>query len=161
METLVYLCEDVGSGVKRKEVVDLRMINSDHYFGARSFSKPRATEVNGFIENVDRDLRKFYHTHQRSVCVAYVLAVCLGMFGVHHFYLGRKWYGVMYLCTFGLFGVGYVVDLFRLARLVRDANIRRIDEEEDRTLMDLYVLWFPCGILGKLISQYMLLLSPC
>nr|XP_022309921.1 uncharacterized protein LOC111115461 [Crassostrea virginica] len=124
------------------------MMNSDHYFGARSFSKPRATEVNGFIENVDRDLRKFYHTHQRSVCVAYVLAVCLGMFGVHHFYLGRKWYGVMYLCTFGLFGVGYVVDLFRLASLVRDANIRRIDEEEDRTLMDLYILWFPCGILG-------------
>lgn len=104
--------------------------------------------MNGFIADVDRDLRKFYHAEQRSVALAYVLAVCLGMFGAHHFYLGRTTYGVMYLCTLGLFGVGYLVDLIRVPSLVKDANIRRIDEEEERTMSDLYVLWFPCGILG-------------
>lgn len=119
------------------------------YFDASSFSKSHDGEINGFIENVDRDLRKFFHANRRSTTTTYVLAVFLGLLGVHHFYLGRKLYGVMYLCTFGLFGVGYVVDLFRIPTLVKEANVRRVDEEEDRTLGDLYVLWFPCGILGK------------
>jgi len=35
-----------------------------------------------------------------------------------HFYAGRKFHGLVYLFTFGLFGVGWVVDFFRMYTLV-------------------------------------------
>ncbi|HWM87295.1 MAG TPA: TM2 domain-containing protein [Kofleriaceae bacterium] len=53
------------------------------------------------------------------------LACALGLFGIHRFYLGRTWTGLLYLFTFGLLGVGQLVDLVRLRQLVSDENIRR------------------------------------
>jgi TM2 domain-containing membrane protein YozV len=44
---------------------------------------------------------------------AYLLwALCLfGIGGVHRFYSGQIVWGIVYLCTFGLFGIGQLVDL--------------------------------------------------
>ena len=50
------------------------------------------------------------------------LACAAGLCGIHRFYLGRPLSGLLYLFTFGLLGVGQVVDLFLLRGLVREAN---------------------------------------
>lgn len=42
--------------------------------------------------------------------------------GFHHFYLNRPGFGVLYFFTFGLFGIGWLVDLFRIPSLVKEAN---------------------------------------
>jgi TM2 domain-containing membrane protein YozV len=47
-----------------------------------------------------------------------------GLGGIHRIYLGKYGTGVLYLLTFGLFGIGQIVDLFRMRTLVREANIR-------------------------------------
>ncbi|MGW8283558.1 MAG: TM2 domain-containing protein [Gemmatimonadota bacterium] len=47
-----------------------------------------------------------------------------GLAGIHRIYLGKYGTGILYLLTFGLFGVGQIVDLFRMKTLVREANIR-------------------------------------
>ncbi len=46
--------------------------------------------------------------------VAWLLLVFLGLFGVHRFYQGKFITGIIYLCTGGLFGIGYVYDLVTL-----------------------------------------------
>ena len=90
---------------------------------------------------------------EKRVCDAYVLAIGLGFLGAHHFYLRRPCWGVLYLFTFGLFGVGYIVDWCRVPFLVKDAN-RKLSNPDmidvpHKTLGDAYLLWFPLGFFGK------------
>ena len=58
----------------------------------------------------------------RSVAVAYVLWILLGLFGVHRFYCGRIGTGLLWLFTAGVFGIGWLVDAFLIPGLVREAN---------------------------------------
>lgn len=44
--------------------------------------------------------------------------------GIHRFYLGRRITGVLYLVTWGFFGIGTVLDLLTLERMVDDENRR-------------------------------------
>ncbi|XP_038058523.1 uncharacterized protein LOC119729810 [Patiria miniata] len=55
---------------------------------------------------------------------AYVFAVPGGIFGFHNFYLGRYFWGIVYLLTLGVLGMGWVVDLIRMPFLVEEANHR-------------------------------------
>lgn len=46
--------------------------------------------------------------------VALALCFLLGYFGAHKFYEGKIGMGVLYIFTFGLFGIGVIVDLIVL-----------------------------------------------
>lgn len=48
---------------------------------------------------------------KKSYLITLLLAIFLGVFGVHRFYVGKVWTGIVYLLTAGLFGVGYIVDI--------------------------------------------------
>lgn len=52
-------------------------------------------------------------------------ACLLGLCGIHRFYLGRTWTGLLYLFTFGIFGVGQLVDLVRLRQIVAAENLKQ------------------------------------
>lgn len=52
----------------------------------------------------------------RNKWVAFFLCLFLGFLGAHKFYEGRTGMGVLYLFTFGLFGIGWIVDLISLLR---------------------------------------------
>lgn len=53
-----------------------------------------------------------------SVVVGYVLWI-FGVFGLHRFYYGRNVSGFVWLCTAGLLGVGWLVDLFLIPEMQR------------------------------------------
>lgn len=50
----------------------------------------------------------------KSKWFALLLCYFFGVFGAHKFYEGNKKLGRIYLFTFGLFGVGWIADLFIL-----------------------------------------------
>lgn len=58
----------------------------------------------------------------KSVGLAYVFWLLLGVLGGHKFYLGRPGMGLLYLFTFGLVTIGWLIDLFTLPGQVRRAN---------------------------------------
>lgn len=51
----------------------------------------------------------------KSKTIALILCLFLGFFGVHRFYVGDLKMGKLYLCTFGLFFVGWIIDIIRIA----------------------------------------------
>ena len=63
----------------------------------------------------------------RTKSTAYLLWCCslFGLSGIHRFYLGKPISGFLYLCTFGLFGVGQLVDLFLIPEIVEDKNLKQ------------------------------------
>ena len=51
----------------------------------------------------------------KSKGVALVLCLFFGLLGFHHFYVGKIGMGLLYLFTMGLFGIGWLVDIFVIA----------------------------------------------
>ena len=90
----------------------------------------------------------------KSVKSAYIFGVFFGFLGAHHFYLRRGGFGMIYLLTLGLCGFGWLIDLIRMPTLVEDANLKLLDPKMGmkKSVVDTYVLWFPMGLLGRIIS---------
>src|SRR5688572_9480395 len=63
----------------------------------------------------------------KSSGTAYLLAILAFISpaaGVHRFYLGRPLSGLLYLMTWGFLGLGTLIDLFLILRMVEEANAR-------------------------------------
>ncbi|KAF0307824.1 DnaJ subfamily C member 22 [Amphibalanus amphitrite] len=58
----------------------------------------------------------------KSTCVAYLLWLTLGVFGAHHFYLGRDRQAFLWFVTFGGLLYGWFSDITRIPGYVDDAN---------------------------------------
>lgn len=50
----------------------------------------------------------------KSRAVTLILSFALGIYGAHRFYAGKIGSGILYLCTVGLFGIGWLVDLIMI-----------------------------------------------
>ena len=63
------------------------------------------------------------HRASHSVLIGYVLWI-FGFTGSHRFYFGKPISGTIYFCTLGLLGIGWLIDLFLIPSLHRQADIR-------------------------------------
>lgn len=94
-------------------------------------------------------------TKKKNIGDAYLLCLVFGVLGAHRFYLGNRFFGVMYLCTLGLFFSGWITDLCKIPVLVKRANLKIQKKCDIRScdkiyLDEAYTMWLPFGILGKL-----------
>lgn len=69
--------------------------------------------------------------HSKPVAYLLWMAWPLGLAGLHRFYLGKPISGFLYLITWGFFGIGQIIDLFRLPSLVRRENLKLLREEAE------------------------------
>lgn len=53
-------------------------------------------------------------TSPKSKGIALVLCIFLGMLGVHRYYVGKLGTGVLWTFTAGMFGIGWIVDIFTI-----------------------------------------------
>ncbi len=51
---------------------------------------------------------------EKSRLVTLFLCLWLGVFGGHRFYVGKTGTAILWLVTFGIFGIGYFVDLIMI-----------------------------------------------
>lgn len=60
-------------------------------------------------------------THSKTI--GYILWI-FGFMGAHRFYYGKPKTGTLWFCTFGLLGIGWLVDLFLIPGMDREADLR-------------------------------------
>jgi TM2 domain-containing membrane protein YozV len=83
------------------------------------------------------------NTH--SVVVGYILWI-FGFMGAHRFYYGRPISATIYFFTFGLFLIGWFVDLFLIPGMDRDADHSYIAGSTSYTLA--WILLTFLGVFG-------------
>lgn len=66
------------------------------------------------IPSMDREADLRFRAGRVSYNIAWVLLAFLGLFGIHRMYLGKWVTGIIYLCSAGLLGIGYLYDFWTL-----------------------------------------------
>ena len=69
--------------------------------------------VNNNSQNISNQV---INVSKKNKITALILCVLFGLFGVHRFYVGKIGTGLLYLCTGGLFLIGYIVDIILIIK---------------------------------------------
>ncbi|WP_347136694.1 TM2 domain-containing protein [Parahaliea mediterranea] len=77
------------------------------------------------IPGMARDADFKYDSGPTDYDLAWILLTFLGVFGIHRFYMGKIFTGLLYLLTLGLFGIGLLYDLLTLNGQISELNRRR------------------------------------
>ncbi|KTB72727.1 hypothetical protein AO067_07105 [Pseudomonas viridiflava ICMP 13104] len=64
-----------------------------------------------------------YRSDTHSKVMGYLMWI-FGFLGAHRFYYGKPVTGTLWFFTFGLFGIGWLIDLFLIPSMDREADLR-------------------------------------
>lgn len=72
----------------------------------------------------------------KNKTVALILAIFLGLYGGHLFYVGKIGKGILYLFTAGLFGIGWVIDIVQILtnKFTDKYGCILVGEQKDNTI---------------------------
>ncbi len=102
-------------------------------------------------------------TDTHSKTIGYILWI-FGFTGSHRFYYGKPISGTVYLLTLGLLGIGWLIDLFLIAGMDREADLRFEAGQVDYTVVWILLTFLgPFGIhrmyMGKWLTGILYLLT--
>ncbi len=71
--------------------------------------------------NSYQNMTQWHDTHSKAL--GYLLWI-FGFTGAHRFYYGKPVTGTLWFFTFGLFGIGWLIDFFLIPSMDRQADLR-------------------------------------
>ena len=86
-----------------------------------------------------------YMRNTHSKAIGYLLWI-FGFLGAHRFYFGKPISGTIWLFTFGLFGIGWLIDLFLIPSMDREADRRFAEGPVDYSVAWILLTFF--SVLG-------------
>lgn len=77
------------------------------------------------IPKMCHDADLMYHDGEIDYNITWILLGFTGIFGIHRMYMGKWLTGILYLCTAGLCGIGYIYDLWTLNEQISLKNAQK------------------------------------
>ena len=74
------------------------------------------------IPSMEREAERRFIEGPTDYNLTWILLTFLGVFGIHRFYMGKIFTGLIWLLTLGLFGVGVLWDFLTLNEQISDVN---------------------------------------
>ena len=96
-----------------------------------------------YTKRIEKEMADNTDTHRKTI--GYILWL-FGFTGSHRFYYGKPLMGTIYFFTFGLLGIGWLIDLFLIPHMDRQADLRFIAGPIDYSVAWLLLTFL--GILG-------------
>lgn len=75
------------------------------------------------IPSMDREANQRFRVGRLNYDICWVLLILFGWLGLHRFYMGKVFTGLIYLLTVGLFGIGLFFDIWTLNEQIEELNI--------------------------------------
>lgn len=79
-----------------------------------NYSTTTTTNTSANVNSGNVNSYAYGHGKLKDKRVSLILCLLFGIFGAHRFYEGKIFTGLLYLCTCGLFGIGWLVNLIIL-----------------------------------------------
>lgn len=76
------------------------------------------------IPGMSREADRRFTSGATDYDLTWILLTFLGFLGIHRFYMGKIFTGILYLCTGGLLGLGILWDFLTLNEQITDVNTR-------------------------------------
>lgn len=104
------ICPKCGRQVESMGNNNAGGITINNVSNSSASSTATATQVtqSGYVPSVRR-------TKEINKITALLLCIFFGYFGAHKFYEGKTSLGILYLCTMGLFCIGWIADIVIIA----------------------------------------------
>ncbi|MBE0500508.1 MAG: TM2 domain-containing protein [Desulfuromonadales bacterium] len=77
------------------------------------------------IPGMTREAAVRFQKGDTDYTLAWIFLTFLGLFGVHRFYMGKIWTGLLYFLTGGLFMLGWLYDFWTLNDQISEVNSGR------------------------------------
>jgi TM2 domain-containing membrane protein YozV len=74
------------------------------------------------MPSLEREADLRYAPGRLDYTLGWIFLTFLGVFGVHRFYMGKIWTGILWLVTGGLLGLGWLYDLWTLNEQIDEIN---------------------------------------
>ncbi|MCB0341789.1 MAG: TM2 domain-containing protein [Pseudobdellovibrionaceae bacterium] len=78
------------------------------------------------IPSMDREADRSYKSGNINFDVAWLLLIFLGYLGAHRFYMGKLLTGLLWFVTGGMFGLGWLYDLWTLNEQISEVNTQNV-----------------------------------
>jgi TM2 domain-containing membrane protein YozV len=88
---------------------------------------------------------KIFPPDRHTIVAGYFLWI-FGFTGAHRFYFGKQVTGALWFLTFGMMGIGWIVDLFLIPGMEKDAEIKFVPGKYNYNIAWFLLTYF--GFLG-------------